>query len=154
MTAMMTELVEVYRSAAARAGSQIEWHAPSPIIGAWDRLSIEQVLDNLLSNAIRYGEGKPVRLSLSREPTGIVIRVADQGVGIAPEDCSRIFESFERAVGARSSGGFGLGLWLARRLTEAQNGTVTVESEPGVGSEFTVRLPISVIEEPEAEAVR
>jgi two-component system, OmpR family, sensor kinase len=148
MTELLDELIENYRTAASHAGSSLEWVPAGPVQGAWDRLSIEQVVDNLLSNAIRYGDGKPVRLSLAHDNREITICVTDEGVGIAPQDCSRIFDHFERVIGNnRNNGGFGLGLWLVRRLVEAQNGSIAVISAPGAGSAFTVRLPRFVIKE-------
>jgi signal transduction histidine kinase len=71
----------------------------------------------------------------------VVLEVADQGIGIARADQARVFERFERAVSRRRFGGFGLGLWIARRVVEAHGGTLTLESELGHGSTFTVNLP-------------
>jgi signal transduction histidine kinase len=107
-------------------------------------LATEQILDNLVSNAIRYGDGKPVRVEVQSDPEWVEVRVIDHGIGIAPVDRERIFQRFERASGAPRSGGFGIGLWLSSKLVQAQGGSMTVQSEPGSGSTFVVRLPRDV----------
>jgi signal transduction histidine kinase len=113
-------------------------------VGTWDRLATEQILDNLVSNAIRYGDGKPVSIELESDGSWVVLRVIDRGVGVAPADHERIFERFQRATGMSRSGGFGIGLWLSSRLVQAQAGVLELESEPGSGSTFIVRLPREV----------
>lgn len=141
MAELVAQTTLHYRLLAERAGSALQCRAQSPVIGTWDRLSAEQVMDNLVSNAIRYGAGEPIVIGLEQAPAGIVLSVRDQGIGIAPEAQARIFERFGQADGGRTNGGFGVGLWLVRRLVEAQGGRVEVHSEPGRGSTFTVRLP-------------
>jgi signal transduction histidine kinase len=144
----MAELVALttrnYRVLAERAGSPLQCHAEPSVVGTWDRLSSEQVLDNLLSNAIRYGAGKPIRVELARVGDGIVLKVQDEGIGIAPSAQARIFERFERAGSERTSGGFGVGLWLVRKLVEAQGGKIEVRSQPAQGSTFIVQLPLDI----------
>ncbi|MGN6527264.1 MAG: hybrid sensor histidine kinase/response regulator [Burkholderiaceae bacterium] len=111
------------------------------ISGEWDEFRLEQVVVNLLTNALRYGAGKPVHVSLRQRPGAAVIQVRDEGVGIAPEDVQRVFEQFVR-VGERTRvPGLGLGLYITRQLVEAHGGTIAVESTLGEGSTFTVALP-------------
>ncbi len=110
--------------------------------GRWDRLRIEQVITNLVSNAVKYGAERPVRVGVRRQAEDVVIDVRDEGIGIAPEAQERIFDRFERAVSARQYGGLGLGLWIVRQLVEGMGGTISVESQVGHGSTFTVRLPL------------
>jgi signal transduction histidine kinase len=100
------------------------------------------VLTNLIGNAIKYGEGRPIDVVLSRAGERARLQVRDQGIGIDKEDQARVFERFERAVSHQRFGGFGLGLWIVRYLIEALKGTVRVDSQPGVGSTFTVELPL------------
>lgn len=141
MAELVAQVSGQYRLLAERAGSELSCRAEPPVIGTWDRLSSEQVLDNLVSNAIRYGAGKPITIGLAQFPDGIELTVRDQGIGIAPEQRARIFERFGQGGHGRGNGGFGVGLWLARRLVEAQRGRIEVDSAPAQGSTFTVRLP-------------
>jgi signal transduction histidine kinase len=112
------------------------------IVGLWDRPRLESVVENLVSNALKFGEGKPVAISASCDGSMARIAVADQGIGISPEQQERIFQKFERAVSERHYGGFGLGLWVVRQIVEAHGGTVRVTSQPGEGSMFVVELPL------------
>jgi signal transduction histidine kinase len=109
--------------------------------GRWDRDRLDQVITNLISNAIKYGAGKPVWISLEAGSTAR-IRVHDDGIGIAAADQQRIFERFERPAASANLGGVGLGLWIARELVLAHGGSISVESTPGHGSTFTVDLPL------------
>jgi signal transduction histidine kinase len=124
-----------------RAGSRVTLKAEGPVVGRYDRLRMKQLITNLLSNAARFGQGKPVEVSVREVAGTVLLSVKDQGLGIAPEDTRRIFERFERAVSARHYGGLGLGLWVARQVVEAHGGRIQVDSVPGQGSTFTVELP-------------
>ncbi len=115
-------------------------HAEQSVIGRWDRSRLEQVLGNLLTNALRYGQGKPVEVTVRAEEDTACLVVRDRGIGIPPEHLQRIFERFERAA-SRNYGGLGLGLYIVRQIVESHGGTISVESEPGRGSTFTVKLP-------------
>ena len=105
-------------------------------------MRLEQVISNLLTNALKYGPGKPIEVETARDGNLARIRVRDYGIGIEPENQRRIFERFERAVSDRHYGGLGLGLWIARQVVEASGGTITVQSAPGEGSLFSVELPM------------
>jgi signal transduction histidine kinase len=120
----------------------IDVRGPDALIGTWDRTRIEQILRNLLTNALRFGALQPIELVIdgAHEQPFVVIIVRDRGIGIAAKDHVRIFEKHAR-VG--NSKGFGLGLWIVRELVAAMDGTVTVESAPGEGSTFRVTLPRS-----------
>jgi signal transduction histidine kinase len=144
------DLAEVARDVAGRfsgtESGQITIDVPDAINGRWDRTRIEQVITNLLSNAVNYSEGRPVtvvarRVEMCSESRAEIV-VRDHGIGIAPEALSRIFERFERATSGRQYGGLGLGLWIVRQLVDAMDGSIKVESDLGRGSTFTVQLPI------------
>jgi signal transduction histidine kinase len=110
--------------------------------GYWDRLRIEQVVDSLLSNAIKYGQGQPIDLTVERDGRRAVLTVQDRGIGIQGDQLERIFERFERAVSVSAYGGLGLGLYLTRQIVHAHQGRVTVQSAPGIGAVFRVELPL------------
>ncbi len=102
------------------------------------------MLENLLENACKYsGPGTPIIVRTWCEPDAVVLQVEDRGCGIPAEDLARVFEPFYRAESARRLGraGVGLGLAVARRIALSHGGTISVESEPGRGSRFVVRLP-------------
>jgi PAS domain S-box-containing protein len=108
-----------------------------------DKLRIEQVLSNLLSNAYRYGNGKPVSISLIKTADNVSISVADNGIGIAKENITKVFTRFKRAVPAREVSGLGLGLYIAKQIVEGHGGKIEVFSELGKGSTFSIHLPLS-----------
>ncbi|NMO13535.1 PAS domain S-box protein [Pyxidicoccus fallax] len=150
MTLEVVDLSALVRDAAARfepevlrLGGRLMVDVPEPLVGVWDRQRLEQVMTNLLSNAQKYGGGRPVRARVWREGHLACIAVRDEGIGIAPEALSRIFEKFERAVSERHYGGLGLGLYITRQIVEALGGTICVESAPNQGSTFTVKLPLT-----------
>ncbi len=141
------DLAEVAREAAGHLGDDLQRSGSAlaldlrPVTGRWDRLRIEQVVTNLLVNAGKFGEGKPVALRVDGSADRARLVVADQGIGIAPEHQARVFERFERAVPAQHFGGLGLGLYIARQIVEAHGGTISVASAAGEGAAFTVDLP-------------
>jgi PAS domain S-box-containing protein len=135
------DVTERFREQAARSGTSVELSAPAPVLGRWDRLRLEQVATNLLSNALKFGEGRPIGVEVQGDPTQATLTVSDRGIGIAPENVARIFHQFERVVGHRTFGGLGMGLYIARQIVQAHGGRVEVESTTGEGSRFHVILP-------------
>jgi PAS domain S-box-containing protein len=114
------------------------------IEGNWDRLRIDQAITNLVSNAIRFGAGKPVLINGRADEDRALLTVRDRGIGISLKDRERIFDRFERC-GSRTNNhgsGLGMGLWITRQIVEAHGGAVEVESEPEQGSTFIVSLPL------------
>lgn len=145
----LVDLADVVRDTAARlasvaaeSGCIIEVEAPERCTGIWDRMRLEQIATNLLTNALKYGAGKPVQLTLDeREPGRVVLSVRDAGVGMEPSVLDRIFGRFERGHSGRNYPGLGLGLYITRQIVTALEGTISVESAPGKGSTFRVVLP-------------
>ncbi len=139
---LLKDVVTRNEADAAGAGCRLILKADAPVVGRWDRLRLEQVVTNLLSNALKYGSSQPVELSVFQEGSTARLVVRDHGIGIAPENLARIFQRFERAVSERHYGGFGLGLWIVKQIVDSLGGDIRVESLPGQGATFTVTLPI------------
>ncbi|HEY1418898.1 MAG TPA: GAF domain-containing sensor histidine kinase, partial [Myxococcaceae bacterium] len=155
----VVDLAEVVRDAAARltsvaaeVGSVIEVESPECVTGVWDRMRLEQIVTNLLSNALKYGRGNPVRLRIEEQgPAHVLLSVQDSGLGMDPSVLGRIFGRFERGHSGRNYPGLGLGLYITRQIVTALEGSIGVESALGQGSLFTVVLPRSRAElKPEA----
>ena len=142
LSRVVQEVVNRAELAARVARSRVESDLQESVIGMWDRLAIEQVTENLLSNALKFGAGGPVTVTLRSDGPAAYLIVQDRGIGISGEDRARIFQRFERAVARREHGGFGIGLWLANQLVVAMGGMIEVESTPGEGATFVVRLPL------------
>lgn len=123
---------------------QVRVSAPPNLVGMWDRARLEQVVSNLVTNALKYGQQTPIHIELCCYAGFARLSVRDSGPGIAPEDQERIFERFVRAGGERSTraDGHGLGLWIVKRIVEALNGEITLRSQPGAGAHFQVDLPL------------
>jgi PAS domain S-box-containing protein len=143
LRAALCEVVENLTAGAENGSPPIHVRAGEPIEGRWDRMRVEQVLTNLVANALKYGGSRPITVEAGVEGAGALVRVIDQGSGIAPEDLERIFGRFERAVSMENFGGLGLGLYIVRQIAEAHGGTIGVESELGKGATFTLRLPLT-----------
>lgn len=111
-------------------------------IGYWDKMRIEQVMNNLLLNALRYGEGRPISVNLIRYESALRISIQDQGIGIDKERLDKIFDRFERAISANEISGLGLGLFIVRQIVQAHGGRAWGESELGQGSTFHFELPL------------
>jgi signal transduction histidine kinase len=141
LAALVREVVADLEPSLGESGSAVELRADAPVVGRWDRHRIEAVVTNLLTNAIKYGEGKPIEILVEDLGANGRVTVVDHGIGIAEADQRRIFERFERAVPARHFGGFGIGLWLSRQIVEAHGGRIAVSSSPGEGSCFEIELP-------------
>lgn len=138
---LLRAIVEHFAEPLARAGCEIRVTAPAYASGRTDRTRFEQIVSNLLANAMKYGGGKPIELALAASVETIELSVRDHGIGISPKDQARIFQRFERAVSERHYGGLGLGLWVARHVAEAMGGSIRVSSAPDSGSVFMVKLP-------------
>lgn len=122
------------------SGCPVTVHAPPQLVVKADPMRLDQVVTNLVTNALKYGRKKPVTVTLSREGERVFLRIKDEGIGIEAPDQARIFERFERAVSGEHFHGFGLGLWIVKSLLEKMGGTIRVESARGVGSTFIVEL--------------
>ena len=138
---VVNEIVATYRPEAETTGSTIRVSAPPTIPGFWDPLRVGQIVTNLLSNALKYGCGKPVDVTVDTDGDRARIAVRDQGIGIPREQWETIFDRFDRGDVPRDTAGLGLGLYIVDRLVRAHGGTVALDSIVGKGSTFTVELP-------------
>ena len=141
LRAVVAEAVERSADALRRAGCGVSQDVQGSTVGRWDRRWLVRIMGHLLSNAAKYGGGTPIEVSLDGDRHAVRLVVRDHGIGISADEQARIFERFERAVPVRHYGGFGLGLWLVRRLVETLGGAIRVESRLGEGATFTVELP-------------
>ena len=135
-------VVDRAANAAQLARSRLTAEVDDGITGWLDQMAVEQVTENLVSNALKFGAGREVRVALRSDAHTAQLIVTDGGMGIPEEDHQRIFQRFERGGLQTKHGGFGIGLWLADQLVRAMGGTITIESEPGRGATFIVKLPL------------
>jgi len=142
LSALIRENLSRFEDELARASCSVEVHGiDRPILGRWDRLRLDQVLSNLIANALKYGAGNPIELEAAATEHTAALTVRDHGIGIPLEKQGIIFSRFERAVPDREYGGFGLGLWIVREIAVAMGGEVSVTSRPGKGATFFFVLP-------------
>ena len=115
---------------------------PRPQLGLY-ATRLEQMLSNLLDNAVKFGAGTPIEVSVTGDGTIATLIVRDHGQGIPPERLRFVFGAFERAVSTAHYGGLGLGLFIARAIVDAHGGELMVDSRPGEGATLTARLPVT-----------
>ncbi|MFJ3487802.1 ATP-binding protein [Pseudomonas sp. NPDC090202] len=139
---LVVNLVESYSAQVAAAESVVTLHAGTQVIGVWDEFRIEQVVANLLTNALRYGARKPIDVRVYSEGDQARVEVSDRGIGISPDNQKRIFQQFERVSASHVVSGLGLGLFISEQIVVAHGGSITVESAEGQGSTFRVSLPL------------
>jgi signal transduction histidine kinase len=141
LMALLERVVNDLSLQAAAAGANVVLAPHQPVEGYWDEFRIEQVVVNLLTNAMRYGGGGAVEVSVHDEDGSVRIAVRDHGKGIAPDYIDRIFEPYERGARNGEPKGLGLGLYISRQLAKSHGGELTVESTPGEGATFSLTLP-------------
>ena len=143
LSRLLRELAPTFEESAARAHCELNWTIEDDVVGTWDEDRLSQLVSSLIDNAVKFGAGKPVDITLRSDDGVAVLSVRDQGIGIPADRIESIFEPFVRAVSARNFGGLGLGLFTAKAITDAHGGEIAVESEPNKGATLTVRLPRS-----------
>jgi PAS domain S-box-containing protein len=141
LVGLVHEVVQRFDEEAERIGSAISVQVPNNVLGWWDRSRLDQALTNLLSNALKYGAGRPIDVVLIDAGESVEISVSDQGIGIAPEDRERVLRRFERAVPSSHYGGLGLGLYIVDEIARAHGGSIHIDSQPGRGAKLTLTLP-------------
>ncbi|KYF62472.1 protein kinase [Sorangium cellulosum] len=138
------DVVERLGARIAQSGSAVSVRAEPSIVGSWDRSRLEQVISNLLDNALKFGAGAPIEIAVARRGGTAELVVQDHGIGIPAERLPHVFERFERAVSSRHFGGLGLGLHVVKSIVEALGGAARADSRPGEGARITVELPCDV----------
>jgi signal transduction histidine kinase len=138
---LVTEFMARLRATGAALWNRIEVKVAKALVGHFDPAIVEQILENLLSNALKFGEGRPIVVTVAPERGGARLSVRDAGAGIEAKDRERIFARFGRSSSARGIAGLGIGLWVVRHLIRAHGGRVGVRSRAGKGTVFDVWLP-------------
>ncbi len=138
----VAQLLESFSAQISAAQSSVNFTAEQPVVGQWDEFRIEQVISNLLTNALRYGAKKPIDVSVYIESGQAVVDVRDQGIGISEENQQRVFQQFERVSSSHVIAGLGLGLFISEQIVAAHSGTISVQSALGEGALFRVCLPL------------
>jgi signal transduction histidine kinase len=141
LAALARDVAQRFAPDAAAASCTMTTRLEHPLVGMWDPARLDQIVTNLVGNAIKYGAGRPVEIEADGDEAVVRLIVRDHGIGIPVADQERIFQRFERATAERQYGGLGLGLWIASELTKALGGKIAVASAPGRGAEFTLELP-------------
>lgn len=142
LTQLVANLLDNFAPQVAAAECALSLHATEPVVGTWDEFRIEQVISNLVSNALRYGGRGPIEVSVYAHKGNARVEVRDHGIGISKENQARIFQQFERVSATHVVAGLGLGLFISEQIVVAHGGSITVDSALGEGSTFTVSLPL------------
>ncbi len=143
LVAVLKEVVDEFSEKLEAAGYEFKMETDESIEIIADKLRVEQLITNFLSNAIKYGNGKPIEIKLHANGSRAKLVIKDHGIGIQENQKEKIFELFERGVKNNSYKGLGVGLYIANQIVRAHNGTISVESRLNKGSEFTVELPLT-----------
>ena len=138
----VTSVVERSRDLLDDTASAITFETMDEVSGWWDPVRLDTIITNVLSNAIKFGPGKPITVSVQRVGDAATLTVRDQGIGMSADERARLFRKFSRVAPKENYGGFGLGLWIVEQLVRAHGGSVALESEKGQGTTVTVVLPI------------
>jgi len=142
LSTLVRDLLHNFSRQIDAAETSVTLDAEQPVIGNWDEFRIEQVISNLLTNALRYGAKSPVTVKVYSEGGQALVDVRDQGIGISEENQARIFQQFERVSARQAVAGLGLGLFISEQIVTAHGGTITVQSRIGEGALFRVCLPL------------
>jgi signal transduction histidine kinase len=143
LSRIVRDVIIRFQTRLETAQCPVDLQIQNGIKGNIDDSAITQVVENLLSNAMKYGAGSPIEISLIEKSGKAILKVRDHGIGISKEYQNKIFDRFERGTSSEKYGGLGLGLYISRQLVLAHGGSIWVESEKGKGSTFTVEIPLS-----------
>jgi signal transduction histidine kinase len=150
---IVNEVLEMLRPELSKSGSTVTFHSPQRVVGFWDTDRIKQIVINLLTNAVKYGQGRPIEIVALIDDGRAKLSVRDYGIGISKENQRRIFNRFERVAPITHYAGLGLGLFISREIAISHHGIILVESELGKGSTFTLELPLGMLSVPASPTV-
>lgn len=142
LSALVRGLLHNFAPQIDAAESSVTLEAEQPVVGSWDEFRVEQVISNLLTNALRYGAKSPITVKVYSDSGQARVEVRDLGIGISEENQRRIFQQFERVTAKHAVAGLGLGLFISEQIVAAHGGSITVESRIGEGALFRVCLPL------------
>jgi signal transduction histidine kinase len=142
LTTLVKDVVERFSDKAEKEGSPIALHAHEPVVGDWDKLRISQAVTNLISNAIKYGNGKPITIEVIKHKSMGRMTITDHGIGIPIDRQERIFERFERGVANHDYKGLGVGLYISQQIVNTHQGKIKLKSVQNEGSTFIIELPL------------
>ncbi len=144
LSQLVRDVTDRFSGRAEKEGFPIMVSAPTPVVGEWDKLRIEQAVTNLISNAIKYGNSEPISVAVGTNGNMAMISVTDSGIGIPHDKQERIFERFERAVANSAYKGLGVGLYITKHIITTHNGRIKLISKPNNGATFIIELPLNV----------
>jgi signal transduction histidine kinase len=145
LDAVVSDVLEDFSTRIQREGYELAYSKQDSIIGQWDKIRIEQAVSNLISNAIKYGNRKPIEVAIKKENDDALIIVKDHGIGIPKEQHEKIFGLFERAVSPTEYKGLGVGLYITKQIVKAHGGSISLSSKVGKGTTFTIKLPVQPV---------
>jgi len=140
--ALILEVTSQYSEKLEMVKSPLKVEISPSLVASWDRSRMEQVIVNMLSNAIKHAPGAPIQISVTQTDGQATLIFQDAGPGIPKDRQSKIFERFERVTASRSIGGLGLGLFIVSEIVRGHHGKIHVDSEEGKGTKFIVELPL------------
>jgi len=143
LSQLVKDVVDRFSDKAEKEGSPITFHGEHGVVGDWDKLRISQAVTNLISNAIKYGNGKPLKVDVAIHKSMGRMTIVDQGIGIPADRQERIFERFERGVSNHDYKGLGVGLYISQQIVNTHQGKIKLTSIPGTGSTFIIELPLT-----------
>ncbi len=142
LTSITKEVIESFSEKLKKEERSLKLEAGDTIIGEWDKARIQQVITNLITNAIKYGDNSPIEVRVKKQNSHAQLEVQDHGIGIALDQQKKIFARFERVDSSKNIQGLGIGLYITNQIINAHGGSIKVNSKPGQGSLFIVELPI------------
>ena len=142
LSQVVNDVADNFSERLKRDNTVLTVDAPKPVIGMWDKVRIAQAVTNLISNAIKYGNNKPIHINVTNGNNKAKLAVTDDGIGIPADQQKRIFERFERAVSSKEFQGLGVGLYITSQIVKAHKGTIHVQSQKDRGTTITLELPL------------